>query len=44
MAQISQTLTISAEVSQLAATYRVGTPLKVYRPFGYATGGQKVKA
>lgn len=36
MAQISQTLTIPAEVSQLAATYRVGTPLKVYRPFSMA--------
>jgi hypothetical protein len=36
MAQISQTLTIPAEVSQLAATYRVGTPLKRYRPFSMA--------
>jgi hypothetical protein len=36
MAQLSQTLTIPAEVSQLAATYRVGTPLKVYRPFSMA--------
>ena len=36
MAQLSQTLTIPAEVSQLAATYRVGTPLKRYRPFSMA--------